>query len=147
MHRRERDNCRNPQSDARVIRGHDDYRKSARYFVLILRAKSDFVPGLGRGSLTCQSYVRPQYQDCSLTLTPELGPGVKPGARLTRIVSLCVGIISGRKVLRKTGRSPQQYFTSTNWRHPWDPNSELPRVANDGSYIRTSYTAEPCYGK
>nr|GEX80094.1 nucleotide-binding, alpha-beta plait [Tanacetum cinerariifolium] len=27
----ERDNCRNPQSNARVIRGHDDYRKSTRY--------------------------------------------------------------------------------------------------------------------
>nr|GEU74073.1 hypothetical protein [Tanacetum cinerariifolium] len=32
-----------------------------------------------------------QYLDHSLT--PELGLGVKPGARLTRVVSLCVGII------------------------------------------------------
>ncbi|GJW28068.1 nucleotide-binding alpha-beta plait domain-containing protein [Tanacetum coccineum] len=31
MHGRERDNYRNPQSDARVIRGHDDYRNSTRY--------------------------------------------------------------------------------------------------------------------
>ncbi|PWA91052.1 Nucleotide-binding, alpha-beta plait [Artemisia annua] len=31
IHGRERDNYRNPQSDAHVIRGHDDYRNSTRY--------------------------------------------------------------------------------------------------------------------
>ncbi|GJU58653.1 hypothetical protein Tco_1236419 [Tanacetum coccineum] len=29
-------------------------------------------------------------QDHPLTLTPKFGPGVTPGARLTRVVSLCV---------------------------------------------------------
>ncbi|GKF36504.1 hypothetical protein Tco_0113262, partial [Tanacetum coccineum] len=72
--------------------------------VLILKAKSDSVPGiLGRGSL---SWVRrtsgrfsltllsdntiPIVLDQLLILTPEFGPGVTLGARLTRVVPLCV---------------------------------------------------------
>ncbi|GKC07236.1 hypothetical protein Tco_0998846 [Tanacetum coccineum] len=42
------------------------------------------------GPLICQSYVRRGVNDHPLTLTPEFGPGVTPGARLTRVVSLCV---------------------------------------------------------
>ncbi|GJU58659.1 hypothetical protein Tco_1236425 [Tanacetum coccineum] len=43
------------------------------------------------GPLICQSYVRRKVNDHPLTLTPKFGPGVTPGARLTRVVSLCVG--------------------------------------------------------
>ncbi|GJX58003.1 hypothetical protein Tco_0289393 [Tanacetum coccineum] len=40
-----------------------------------------------------KSYSAPDILAHPLTLTSEFGPGVTPGARLMRVVSLCVGII------------------------------------------------------
>ncbi|GJS15265.1 hypothetical protein Tco_0409737 [Tanacetum coccineum] len=55
------------------------------------------------GPLICQSYVRREVNDHPLTLTPEFGPGVTPGARLTRVVSLCVGPAGAAPLRRKRG--------------------------------------------
>ncbi|GJX47808.1 hypothetical protein Tco_0272998 [Tanacetum coccineum] len=63
--------------------------------VLILEDKPDTIP---------------YKQDQTLTLTPEFGPGVTPGARLTRVPQ-CAGIIP--RTCRNTLQSPEQEFTST----------------------------------
>ncbi|GKD65128.1 hypothetical protein Tco_1307236 [Tanacetum coccineum] len=44
-------------------------------------------------------------------------------------------------------KARDQDFVSTNWRHPWDLNSKLPRVLNDMSYTRTDHTVESRRGR
>nr|GEW23445.1 hypothetical protein [Tanacetum cinerariifolium] len=58
----------------------------------------------------------PTVLDRPLILTPEFGPGVTPGARLTRVVPLCVGAIPHQ--WPRSPRTPEHEIASTNWRHP-----------------------------
>ncbi|GKD24829.1 hypothetical protein Tco_1231043 [Tanacetum coccineum] len=61
-----------------------------------------------------------------LTLTPELGPGVTSGARLTRVV-FSTGLLSIKNPSEGYTCPAQRIFASTNWRHLWDPLFNLPK--------------------
>ncbi|GKD80769.1 reverse transcriptase domain-containing protein [Tanacetum coccineum] len=87
------------ESDVAMDRRRHGNRADAQ-LVLILEDKPDTVP---------------YRQDQTLTLTPEFGPGVTPGARLTRVPQ-CAGIIP--RTCRNSLQSSEQEFTSTNWHLP-----------------------------
>ncbi|GJU58655.1 hypothetical protein Tco_1236421 [Tanacetum coccineum] len=110
--------------------------------VLILKAKSDSVPGThGRWS-PHMSVIR-QTQDHPLTLTPKFGPGVTPGARLTRVVSLCVGHKQQDAVLaedtiveRKTSSTRRGVRKSYRIRRKGQRPSAAPLRRKKGGVIR-----------
>ncbi|GJY60527.1 reverse transcriptase domain-containing protein [Tanacetum coccineum] len=56
----------------------------------------------------------------------QLGPGIKPGARLTCVV-FSTGLLSTKNPLEGSIYTSWRIFVSTNWRHPLDTLFNLPK--------------------
>nr|GEY76767.1 hypothetical protein [Tanacetum cinerariifolium] len=88
-------------------------------------------------SITCtqRNAANPEFTGCC---SPQLGLGVKLNARLTHFFSYIHG--SERLACLALGGSSTSLegtkITSTNWRHPWDLNSNYKSYRMTGSVIK-----------
>ncbi|GKD52694.1 hypothetical protein Tco_1281670 [Tanacetum coccineum] len=76
--------------------------------------------------------------DHPLILTPEFGPGVTPGARLTRAVYLCAGIISCRvvEILEGPISDPTTPVNRVDTNEPNDPPNLQEQILNHISSLK-----------